>query len=359
MSKFRNRYWNWGIFLVSSFVCYLIGTCFAAWMYGDRISIVFVVKQAVFLLAGLFTFGFILTIVHWIMHHRPQRESHHDCLHKFSDDIEAALERIGQGNFEARIDSEKYTALGHHVTLIIDKINKMAEGLGGMETMRQDFVSNVSHELQSPLTSIKGFATVLKDAGLSREEQLHYIDIIEAESLRLSRLAENLLRLSTLESKTLMNPTLYSLTKQLQETILLFEPQWTDKNIEVAFSGENIDITADKDMLNQVWINLLNNSVKFTPVGGRIDISANAGNQQLEITIKDSGIGMKAETITHIFERFYMEDKARSKTAGGSGLGLSIVKKIVEMHQGSINVASKCGEGTIFKVILPLKNASV
>ncbi|NCD10414.1 MAG: HAMP domain-containing histidine kinase [Negativicutes bacterium] len=357
MRKFRNRYWNWGRFLSVSFICYIIGTCFMAWMCGDTINIGFIGKQAVFLLAGLLAFGLGLTAVHRISHYRMQKDSRHNYLHEFSDDIEAILERIGQGNFDARIDSEKYAALGHHVALLIDKINKMAEGLGGMETMRQDFVSNVSHEIQSPLTSIRGFVTLLKDNRLSREEQLHYIDIIENESLRLSRLAENLLRLSTLESKGVMNPSAYSLTRQMQETILLLEPQWTAKNIEVSLSGENMEITADKDLLNQVWINLLNNSMKFTPVGGKIDISVKASDNELEIVIMDTGTGMDEETMTHIFERFYMADKARSKTAGGSGLGLSIAKKIVEMHQGSICVSSSLNEGSVFKVVLPLKNS--
>ncbi|MFA6843845.1 MAG: ATP-binding protein, partial [Bacilli bacterium] len=145
----------------------------------------------------------------------------------------------------------------------------------------------------------------------------------------------------------------YSLSRQIKEIILLLEPQWSAKNIEVELSGEQVDIFADQDLLSQVWINLLNNSIKFTKVSGKISISIRKNEGEIEITIADMGIGMTREELAHIFERFYMADKARSRKMGGSGLGLSIVKKIVQMHSGYINVDSKKDIGTTFKVIIP------
>jgi signal transduction histidine kinase len=201
---------------------------------------------------------------------------------------------------------------------------------------------------------------LLNDDSLSRDEQLHYIGIIESESLRLSKLGENLLRLSTLDSECAeINPKNYSLSRQLKDVILLLEPQWSAKSIEVSLSEEAADVFADEDLFSQVWINLLNNSIKFTPAGGKIIISVAKQDIQTEVTISDTGLGMTEETKAHVFERFYMADKARSRSAGGSGLGLSIVKKIVQMHHGRIDVESKPGEGTTFRITIPKNTESV
>lgn len=340
------------------FTCLLAGMYITVPLFGEKISIQTAAKQAAFSIVGLLLFVLVLflygIIHHWVAHHTSYAKAHKDFYHECIGEIETALDRISKGDFEARIDKEKYSNAGHHMPDLVDKINHMASELGGMETMRQDFVSNVSHEIQSPLTSIRGFVSLLKDDSLSRDEQLHYIGIIESESLRLSKLGENLLRLSTLESEYAeINPTQYSLGRQLKDIILMMEPQWSAKNIEVSLSEEPASIFADEDLFSQVWINLLNNSIKFTPAGGKIKISVSKQNKQTEVTISDTGIGMTKETMTHIFERFYMADKARSRSAGGSGLGLSIVKKIVQMHHGSIDVTSTPGKGTIFKITIP------
>ena len=340
------------------FICLMAGAYFIAPLFGAEISMQAAAKQAVSSTGGLLFFVLLLFLCgmvrHWVVHHKHDAEPRKDSYRTFIKEIETALDRIAKGDFDARIDKEKYAEARYHMTDLIDKINHMASELGGIETMRQDFVSNVSHEIQSPLTSIKGFVSLLKDDTLSREEQLHYIGIIESESLRLSKLGENLLRLSTLESEYAeIDPKNYSLSKQLKDVILLLEPQWSAKNIEVSLSEENADIFADEDLLSQLWINLLNNSIKFTPCGGRIIIAVSGNDVQTQVAISDSGIGMTEETMTHVFERFYMADKARSRSAGGSGLGLSIVKKIVQMHRGQIDVESKLGEGTTFQVTIP------
>ena len=340
------------------FTCLLAVTYLMAPLFGAGISVQAAAKQAASSIGGLLLFVLLLFLYgmtrHLIVHHTRHAKAHKDSYHTFINEIETALDRISKGDFDARIDKEKYSEAGYHMSDLIDKINHMASELGGMETMRQDFVSNVSHEIQSPLTSIKGFVSLLKDDSLSRDEQIHYIGIIESESLRLSKLGENLLRLSTLESEYAeINPKSYSLSRQLKDVILLLEPQWSAKSIEVSLSKEAADIFADEDLLSQVWINLLNNSIKFTPDGGKITIAVSSDDTQAQAAISDTGIGMTKETMAHVFERFYMADKARSRSAGGSGLGLSIVKKIVQMHHGRIDVESKPGEGTIFKITIP------
>lgn len=348
------------LFAAIIIACLMAAEYLTAPLFGVEISAYAAVRQAASSAAGLVLFTLLLfmfyVIRHWIIHHMLHKEEHKGSFHGFIDEIEEALDKISRGDFEARIDKDRYSDAGYHMLDLVDKINCMAFELGGMETMRQDFVSNVSHEIQSPLTSIRGFVSLLKDEELSRDEQLHYIGIIESESLRLSKLGESLLRLSTLESEfAKINPKTYSLSRQLKDAILLLEPQWSIKNIEISLSEETASVFADEDLLSQVWINLLNNSIKFTNNGGKITVSFSNQNAHTEVRISDNGIGMTEETVTHIFERFYMADKARSRNAGGSGLGLAIVKKIIQMHSGHIEVSSKLGEGTTFTVTIPKK----
>jgi two-component system phosphate regulon sensor histidine kinase PhoR len=272
----------------------------------------------------------------------------------FYTSIIEGLGRIAKGDFNVVLDDKKdYGDFGE----IVQSINVMASELSQMETMRQDFISNVSHEIQSPLTSIRGFARALQEEKLSVESRRHYLDIIEAESTRLSGLSDNLLKLSALESGSFpFENQLYRLDKQLREMILASEPQWLEKNIEVEAELEEMNVYAVKDLMSQVWTNLLHNSIKFTPPNGCIHIGLRVVDARIVVEIQDSGIGISEEDLPRIFERFYKADKARSASGGGSGLGLSLVKKIVELHEGHITVNSSVGEGTIFKASLPLRN---
>lgn len=261
-----------------------------------------------------------------------------------------AFRRIANGDFSVRLEMKG----DHRFTQLVEGINHMAEQLNEMERMRQEFISDVSHEIQSPLTSISGFARALRDDTLSAAERERYLDIIETESSRLSKLSENLLRLTSLEAR--QDPLVksrYRLDLQLRNAMLVCEPQWLDKRIEMEGELEQTEIAADKDMMSQVWTNLLHNSIKFTPEGGKICVRLLQREQEVEVTIADTGIGIAKEDVERIFERFYKADKSRNRTGGGSGLGLSIVKKIVEMHHGHIHVQSEAGEGTTITLRLP------
>jgi signal transduction histidine kinase len=220
--------------------------------------------------------------------------------------------------------------------------------------MRQEFISNVSHEIQSPLTSIRGFAQALRNDKLSSENRLHYLNIIEAESMRLSKLSDNLLRLASLESDTIrFEPKPYRLDKQLRRIVLSCEPQWVDKNINMDVSLEEVEINADEDMMNQVFINLINNSIKFTPEGGSVTVDLCKKSDTIEFKITDTGVGIAEDDQDHIFQRFFKGDKSRRPEIKGNGLGLSIVKKIVDLHHGTIKIQSKLGVGTTFTVSFP------
>ncbi len=265
-----------------------------------------------------------------------------------------ALERIAAGDFSVRLENQFQD--NSMVGELTSSVNKMALELNQMENMRQEFISNVSHEIQSPLTSIRGFAQALENDQLTAGERHHYLSIIEDESRRLSRITEDLLRLASLESEHLkFEPKTYRLDQQIRKLILACEPQWRDKHINMDVALDELEIAADEDLLSQVWINLINNAIKFTPQAGSVKVALHPRGDQVEFRISDTGIGISEEELPHVFERFYKADKSRTRSKEGSGLGLSIVQKIIDLHKGTIEVESSLGHGTTFIVSLPIK----
>lgn len=265
-----------------------------------------------------------------------------------------AIRQISKGNFKVKVNVGN-NPIGNPFFKIASSINDMAEELNQIEQMRQTFISNVSHEIQSPLTSIRGFTRALQSEELTTEERSRYLQIIETESIRLSKLSDNLLKLTSLESEHHpFSPKRYRLDKQLKQVMLASEPQWLSKQLHLDPDLLEVWIVADEDLLSQVWTNLLHNSIKFTPDNGIIRISIQENELHVIIKITDTGIGISEEDQVHIFERFYKGDKARTRDIGGSGLGLSIVKKIIDIHHGTIHVQSVLGEGTEMIISLPL-----
>jgi two-component system, OmpR family, phosphate regulon sensor histidine kinase PhoR len=266
--------------------------------------------------------------------------------------IIAALERIAKGDFTVRIDDPIQD--NGFVTTLVKSVNTMALELNQMESMRQEFISTVSHEIQSPLTSIRGFARALQNDQLNPAERLHYLNIIETESMRLSKLSDNLLELAALDAENRkFEPQCYRLDKQIRNVVLACEPQWMEKALELDVSLEEVAITADEDLLNQVWINLLHNSIKFTPHGGHICVDLRIQDGNVVFRLTDTGIGIAEEDQAHVFERFFKADKSRERAKGGNGLGLAIAHKIIDMHHGTIGVTSTRDVGTTFSVSLP------
>jgi signal transduction histidine kinase len=271
---------------------------------------------------------------------------------KLFNGILDALQQISKGNFNVSLEKKP----GHrgHFEHFVDGINHMAQQLKHIEGMRQEFISNVSHEIQSPLTSINGFAQALQNDQLSTEDRQHYLRIIETESKRLSKLSDNLLKLTSLESEHHpFEPKPYRLDVQLRKLVLACEPQWLHKAIEMDISLSPVYVTADEELLSQVWINLIHNSIKFTPEGGTISITLEAVGNEAIVRVSDTGIGITVEDQSRIFERFFKADKSRNRASSGSGLGLSIVKNIINKHDGTIRVESSLGQGTSMIVIIP------
>ncbi len=262
----------------------------------------------------------------------------------------SATKRLAKGDFDARIRFTRKDELG----TLADSFNHMAQKLQEIEQMRQDFVSNVSHEIQSPLTSIKGFSKALHEGELPDDTRKRYLQIIHEESERLSRLSENLLRLASLEAKHHpFRPLPYALDEGLRHAVIAAEPLWSAKGLTVELDLRPIILIADSDQLSQVWTNLLGNAIKYTPPGGTISLSLAEAENSVTVSIRDTGIGIPAEDLDKIYERFYKVDKARDRSVGGNGLGLAIVKTIISIHGGEIALESAVGQGSTFSVTLP------
>ena len=292
--------------------------------------------------------GFVFIVLIWVLIGvlmRPKREA-------MIWTIIEPIQKIAKGDFSVKIrNEEKYDG---EIGVLVKSINDMTDELNTMEKMRQEFVSNVSHEIQSPLTSIKGFARALQDDNLTNEKRKHYLTIIETETTRLSKLSQNLLKLTLLESEEYSPERVtYRLDQQLKQIVLNSEPLWDEKDIDLELDLDKLHVTADQESMSQVWINLIHNSIKFTPNGGTITIQLKEHEKVVEVRIHDTGVGISEEQKQHIFERFFKADSSRNRTYGGSGLGLAIVKKVVDLHQGEIKVESIEGHGAEFIVRIP------
>lgn len=260
-----------------------------------------------------------------------------------------ATKEVAKGNFDVTVDYESCDEVGqlaHH-------FNLMTRELKNMEYLRKDFVSNVSHEFKTPIASIQGFARLLKSKDLTKEEFDEYTDVIISESGRLAKLSSNLLRLSRLENQAIPEQeTEFSLDEQIRKTILLLENDWSKKNLDLDIDMQDVMYLGNEEMLQQVWINLISNAIKFSHDGGllRVCLEKDGGFANVEIT--DNGAGISEEALPRIFEKFYQGDPSHSKQ--GNGLGLAIVKQILQSCGGEISVESEVGKGTRFTVRLPL-----
>ena len=261
-----------------------------------------------------------------------------------------ATKKIAQGDFDVHVDIKG----AYELEELSQSFNKMAHELSSIGTLRSDFINNFSHEFKTPIVSIRGFAKLLQDGNLSEEDKKEYLDIIIAESERLSALSTNVLNLSKYENIEIISDKLeFRLDEQIRKAIALTEPKWSAKDITVDVKMEEITLNANEDLTQQIWLNLIDNAVKFTGKSGNITIRLNKWNGGFRFTIEDNGIGMSDETQAHIFDKFYQGDTSRKKS--GNGLGLTIVKRITELCGGKICVESELGRGSKIIIKLPLQ----
>lgn len=263
-----------------------------------------------------------------------------------------AIKELSNGNYNVRVDNVGQD----EISKLNQGFNQMARQLAKQDETRQKFISDISHEFQTPLTSIQGFTNILKEEDLPKEQRVKYANIILYNSKRLSSLAKNMLQLTLLDREEIeLELTNYSLVEQMNRVISTQENQAMEKNIEIVFEmpKKEIFIEGDEQRLEQVWTNIISNAIKYTNEGGLITITMKKNSKDIEISIEDTGIGMSKEVVSHIFERFYREDKARN--VEGNGLGLAIVKSIVDLHHGKIDILSQVDVGTNFIVRLPIE----
>jgi signal transduction histidine kinase len=264
--------------------------------------------------------------------------------------LTAATKKVAKGDYSILLQTKSKDELG----VLSNQFQQMAHEMSQVERMRQEFVSNVSHEIQTPLASITGFVSILQKDGLDEAEQRRCLNIIRHESMRLSRLSENMLRLATMDSNHYpFHPSLVRIDRQLRRMVIAAEPQWAEKRLNIHLKLPKTAIQADEDLLSQVWLNIFSNSVKFTPEGGDISIVLQPGKGEIGVVLRDTGIGIAEEDRKRIFERFFKADKSHNREAGGSGLGLAIVKRVVELHGGRVEIDSTAGKGTTVTVFLP------
>lgn len=274
--------------------------------------------------------------------------------------IVEALDRIAHGDFDLRLDEDARDTSHAGFQEIRKGINRLAQELSGVETLRSDFIASVSHELKTPLAAVRNYATLLQDPSVPEEKRQEYAQAISQTTKRLADLVSNILRLNKLENQNIYpQTTLFDLGEQLCESMLEFEQILEEKQLQLEVQlEENVMVEADPELLQLVWANLFSNAVKFTPAGGRIGLKLSAEDGWASVAVSDTGCGMTKETGAHIFEKFYQGDTAHATK--GNGLGLALVKRVVDITGGAISVSSTPGKGSTFTVRLGrVQNGSV
>lgn len=279
------------------------------------------------------------TVISIMVGHRPMKRI---------DQFIKALNSLANGHFETRIDVEK-NGVGKE---LIDSFNTLASELQNTEMLRSDFVDNFSHEFKTPIVSIRGFAKLLKQQDLSDELRAEYIDIIINESSRLAELSTNVLNLTKIENQSILTDVEpVNISEQIRTCILLLEKKWASKDLYIGADFDEFVCPANEELIRQVWINILDNAIKYADKRGLIEVTIKQNTNAIYVSIKNTGSEISAELQKRIFDKFYQGDT--SHASEGTGIGLAISKKIVELHNGAIRVGSGLNH-VIFTVELPL-----
>lgn len=261
------------------------------------------------------------------------------------------MNSLAAGNFKTRIEYggliERHPTFGE----ITKSFNTLAEELENTEVLRSDFINNFSHEFKTPIVSIAGFAKLLKKGNLTEEQRAEYLDAIEEESMRLSYMATNVLNMTKVENQTILSGvTRFNLSEQVRDVLLLLENGWSKKNLDLQLDFDEFEIEANEELLKQVWINLIDNAVKFAPRCGTVALDITGTDVSIAVKVSNTGNDIDPEKIGKIFNKFYQADE--SHAGEGNGIGLAIVKRIVDLHGGIVSVVSGNGM-TSFTVELP------
>lgn len=262
-----------------------------------------------------------------------------------------AMNRLASGDYKTRLNFGRFFDRHPTAMELTASFNNMAEELEKTEMLRSDFINNFSHEFKTPIVSIAGFAKLLKHGNLTEEQRMEYINIIEEESLRLAAMATNVMNLTKIENQTILTGTLkFNLSEQIRNCVLLLENKWSKKNIELDLTFDEYNVNANEEMLKEVWINLIDNAIKYSDRDGTVRIDITEIESRFLISITNTGEEIPEDAKELIFRKFYQVDASHS--GEGNGIGLAIVRKIVELHGGEVTVSSG-NRKTVFTVSLP------
>ncbi len=276
-------------------------------------------------------------------------------------EISKGVQKVADGDFSVQLSfhnnhrKEQEELYSDEIAVMASNFNKMTRELSGMDYMRKDFISNVSHEIKTPVAAIAGFSEMLLDGGLSEQEQKEYLTYIYQESQRLSRMSESMLHMSRLDHQNIVNSKQeVRVDEQIRRCIILLGEKWHDRDIQYELNLEKCSIVSDSVLLFQLWTNLIDNAIKYSEPKCTIWIETKVADNFLQFSVRDEGVGISKENLTKIYDKFYQCDESHKKL--GNGLGLSIVKKIVELLKGSILCESELGVGTTMTVMLPINS---
>lgn len=336
---------NYIVFFLT--VAFAVSCCMILFIttLADSMGVTF--TQANISTAAKLTFGNVALITLVFAFIDRQRRKH--MVERPVKIITEATDKITHGDFSVRLKHIKGVGVDGF-NEIVDAINKMTEELSGTETLRTDFIANVSHELKTPLAVVGNYAAMLQRSGLSEEDRMEYANSISEATQKLAQLITNILKLNKLENQQIFPQTQeYDLGEQLCGCLLGFEDAWEKKELQIESEIEdNVRIKSDPELLSLVWNNLISNAVKFTPSGGTIVVRLQSDESSVTVTVSDTGCGMTPEIGRHIFEKFYQGDT--SHATQGNGLGLPLVKRVVDILDGEISVQSVYGQGSSFTV---------
>ena len=321
-------------------------------MAAGQVQLIIIVcaltSNTVMIVMAAMIYWLVLSACYTSWNHRKIRRKFEEPVLQLADAVTA----VSRGDFTVSIAPVHTGQEQDYLDVMITNFNSMVQELKSIETLKTDFFSSVSHEIKTPLSVIANYAELLQYDNLSPEKREAYTTGILHASARLSALIGNILKLDKLEKHSIVpSNSTYNLSRQLSECAILFETQWEKKKIDFdARLDERIMISADEELMELVWNNLISNAIKFTPEGGRITLEAHCKNDRIIVRVQDNGCGMSSETQKHIFDKFYQGNSNHSQE--GNGLGLALVWKIISLSAGTIDVSSKEGEGSCFEIEL-------
>ncbi len=342
--RVKKQHFSWYEYLLTFFIL-LVLSAGQGMIYAEYMNIESMPAEYIW---GMLGYWAIVSAVFCIVTTRQKFLAYDKPMRKLSE----AAKQVAEGDFSVYLEPLHRADKLDYVDIMFEDFNKMVEELGSIETLKNDFIANVSHEIKTPLAVIQSYAAALQSESLSFDKRKEYTDTIITSSRKLAALVTNILKLNRIEHQIIqLNPEPYDLCRQLSECALSFEEAWERKGIE--FEADMDDcamIRADAQMLEIVWHNLLSNAIKFTEPGGKIILTQTSDEDSITVSVSDTGCGMNEDTMKHIFDKFYQGDTSHSSE--GNGLGLALTLKVIELVEGTLTVNSEQGKGSTFTVRL-------